>query len=123
MVVTQAKAPVTASRFLDYIHGPTRPVLVFDGATGTSLQDQGLTAEDFGGLDLEGCNENLVITRPDAVQAVHRQFLDVGCDVIETDTFGAASIVPATNRGFSGVLYSSATSRASWAARRLSSKA
>jgi 5-methyltetrahydrofolate--homocysteine methyltransferase len=93
MVVTQAKAPVTASRFLDYIHGPTRPVLVFDGATGTSLQDQGLTAEDFGGLDLEGCNENLVITRPDAVQAVHRQFLDVGCDVIETDTFGAASIV------------------------------
>ena len=93
MLVTQAKAPVTASRFLDYIHGPTRPVLVFDGATGTSLQDQGLTAEDFGGLDLEGCNENLVITRPDAVQAVHRQFLDVGCDVIETDTFGAASIV------------------------------
>ena len=83
MVVTQAKAPVTASRFLDYIHGPTRPVLVFDGATGTSLQDQGLTADDFGGPDLEGCNENLVITRPDAVQAVHRQFLDVGCDVIE----------------------------------------
>ena len=54
MVVTQPKAPVTASRFLDYIHGPSRPVLVFDGATGTSLQDQGLTAEDFGGPDLEG---------------------------------------------------------------------
>ena len=84
---------VMASRFLDHLHGPTRPVLVFDGATGTSLQGQNLTAEDFGGPELEGCNENLVITKPEAVQAVHRQFLEVGCDVIETDTFGAASIV------------------------------
>jgi len=79
--------------FLEYLHGPTRPVLVFDGATGTSLQQMDLSAEDFGGVALEGCNENLVFTRPDAVQAVHRQFLEVGCDVIETDTFGAASIV------------------------------
>ena len=79
--------------FLERLHGPTRPVLVFDGATGTSLQEMGLTAEDFGGAALEGCNENLVFTRPDAVQAVHRQFLEAGCDVIETDTFGAASIV------------------------------
>ena len=84
---------VTASRFLDHLNGPTRPVLVFDGATGTSLQGQDLTAEDFGGPELEGCNENLVITKPEAVKAVHRQFLEVGCDVIETDTFGAASIV------------------------------
>ena len=43
--------------------------------------------------ELEGCNENLVVTRPDAVQSVHRLFLDAGCDVIETDTFGAASVV------------------------------
>jgi 5-methyltetrahydrofolate--homocysteine methyltransferase len=68
-------------------------VLVFDGATGTSLQQMELSAEDFGGPALEGCNENLVFTRPDAVQAVHRHFLEVGCDVIETDTFGATSIV------------------------------
>ena len=79
--------------FLERLHAPERPVLVFDGATGTSLQQMNLTAEDFGGPALEGCNENLVFTRPDAVQAVHRQFLEVGCDVIETDTFGAASIV------------------------------
>ncbi len=79
--------------FLEHLHGPGRPVLVFDGATGTSLQQMDLNAEDFGGAALEGCNENLVITRPDVVQAVHRQFLEVGCDVIETDTFGAASIV------------------------------
>ncbi|MGB1775574.1 MAG: methionine synthase [Synechococcus sp.] len=84
---------VAPSRFLDHLHSPRRPVLVFDGATGTSLQQLNLTAEDFGGPELEGCNENLVVTRPDAVQTVHRQFLEVGCDVIETDTFGAASIV------------------------------
>jgi 5-methyltetrahydrofolate--homocysteine methyltransferase len=86
----------TATRrigFLDRLHDPSRPVLVFDGATGTSLQQMNLGAEDFGGAVLEGCNENLVVTRPDAVQAVHRQFLEVGADVIETDTFGAASIV------------------------------
>ena len=79
--------------FLERLHSPEHPVLVFDGATGTSLQQMDLTAEDFGGAALEGCNENLVFTRPDAVQAVHRQFLEVGCDVIETDTFGAASTV------------------------------
>ena len=79
--------------FLERLHSPERPVLVFDGATGTSLQQMDLTADDFGGLALEGCNENLVFTRPDAVQAVHRQFLEAGCDVIETDTFGATSTV------------------------------
>lgn len=81
------------SAFLERLHHPDRPVLVFDGATGTSLQLMDLSAEDFGGPALEGCNEQLVVTRPDAVQAVHRQFLEAGCDVIETDTFGAASIV------------------------------
>jgi 5-methyltetrahydrofolate--homocysteine methyltransferase len=79
--------------FLERLQAPDRPVLVFDGATGTSLQQMDLTAEDFGGAALEGCNENLVVTRPDVVQEVHRQFLEVGADVIETDTFGAASIV------------------------------
>jgi 5-methyltetrahydrofolate--homocysteine methyltransferase len=89
-------APAASARrigFLERLHDPSRPVLVFDGATGTSLQQMDLNAEDFGGPALEGCNENLVFTRPDAVQAVHRQFLEVGADVIETDTFGATSIV------------------------------
>jgi 5-methyltetrahydrofolate--homocysteine methyltransferase len=79
--------------FLERLHSPERPVLVFDGATGTSLQLLNLAAEDFGGAALEGCNEQLVFTRPDAVRTVHRQFLEAGCDVIETDTFGATSIV------------------------------
>jgi 5-methyltetrahydrofolate--homocysteine methyltransferase len=94
--MTAATVVATATRrigFLDRLHDPSRPVLVFDGATGTSLQQMNLGPEDFGGAALEGCNENLVVTRPDAVQAVHRQFLEVGADVIETDTFGAASIV------------------------------
>ena len=81
------------SRFLERLHAPERPVLVFDGATGTSLQQMDLGPDDFGGAALEGCNENLVVTRPDAVQEVHRQFLEAGCDVIETDTFGASSLV------------------------------
>ena len=68
----------SSSFFLNRLHGPERPVLVFDGATGTSLQKLGLTAEDFGGLDLEGCNENLVVTCPDAVRRVHCQFLEAG---------------------------------------------
>ena len=95
MVAANQSPPRSSQRlgFLERLHGPDRPVLVFDGATGTSLQQMDLSAEDFGGPALEGCNENLVFTRPDAVQAVHRQFLEVGADVIETDTFGAASIV------------------------------
>ena len=93
MTAAVAPQPVQRIGFLDRLHGPERPVLVFDGATGTSLQQMDLGPDDFGGAALEGCNENLVFTRPDAVQAVHRQFLEAGCDVIETDTFGATSLV------------------------------
>lgn len=66
-------------------------IVVFDGAMGTNIQVQNLTPDDFGGLD--GCNEYLVITKPEAVEKVHAGFFEVGCDVVETDTFGAASIV------------------------------
>ena len=70
-----------------------RRILVFDGATGTNLQVQNLTAEDFGGPEFEGCNEYLVLTKPSAVETVHRGFLEAGADIIETDTFGATGIV------------------------------
>ena len=83
----------STSAFLQRLHSPERPVLVFDGGTGTSLQRHDLSAKDFGGPDLEGCNEHLVFTRPDVVQAVHRSFLEVGCDIIETNTFGATPLV------------------------------
>jgi len=83
----------TPSTFLERLHSPERPVLVFDGAMGTSLQTQNLTAEDFGGPEYEGCNEFLVITKPEAVEQVHRDFLVAGADVIETDTFGSSPLV------------------------------
>jgi 5-methyltetrahydrofolate--homocysteine methyltransferase len=81
------------SNFLNRLNSSDRPVLVFDGAMGTNLQVQNLTAEDFGGAEYEGCNEYLVHTKPEAVEKVHRGFLEVGADVIETDTFGGTSIV------------------------------
>ncbi len=68
-------------------------ILVFDGATGTSLQNQNLVEEDFGGEAFLGCNENLNITCPAAPGKVHRGFLEVGVDVIETNSFGGTSIV------------------------------
>src|SRR5467141_3196927 len=67
-------------------------IIVFDGAMGTNLQVQNLTLEDFGGLRCEGCNENLLVTRPDAVENVHLAFLDVGCDVIETNSFNGTPV-------------------------------
>ncbi len=66
-------------------------VLVYDGAMGTTLQKHALTLEDFWGK--EGCNEILVLSRPDVIRQVHAAFLEAGCDVLETDSFGSASIV------------------------------
>jgi len=74
-----------------YLEAVRERVVVFDGATGTNLQLRGLTADDFGGPALEGCNEVLVDTRPDVVADLHRSFLEVGCEVVETDSFGASS--------------------------------
>ncbi|HUP21309.1 MAG TPA: homocysteine S-methyltransferase family protein, partial [Thermoanaerobaculia bacterium] len=68
-------------------------ILVLDGATGTALQGITLTADDFGGPDLEGCNESLISTRPDVVDMVHETYLQAGCDIVETNTFGATPIV------------------------------
>ncbi|MGA8295943.1 MAG: methionine synthase [Acidimicrobiales bacterium] len=68
-------------------------VVIFDGATGTNLQLLDLGPDDFGGAALEGCNEALVATRPEAVQELHRSFFDVGVDVVETNSFGSFSVV------------------------------
>jgi 5-methyltetrahydrofolate--homocysteine methyltransferase len=68
-------------------------ILVLDGAMGTAVQAMDLTADDFGGPDLEGCNEHLVLTRPDAIQRIHQGYIDAGADLIETDSFGGTRIV------------------------------
>jgi len=70
-----------------YLQALSRRVLVYDGAMGTNIQRHNLSAEDFGGKALEGCNDHLVLTRPDVIQAIHESFLAVGCDVVETCTF------------------------------------
>jgi 5-methyltetrahydrofolate--homocysteine methyltransferase len=87
-------------------------VLVWDGAMGTQIQDAGLSAQDFtlreseafsqkvneaaqrlDGKPLDGCNDLLVLTRPEVIERIHGAYLQAGADLIETNTFGATSIV------------------------------
>jgi len=68
-------------------------IVVLDGATGTSIQGMNLHAGYFGGPHLDGCNENLVITSPDRISELHRSFLEMGADIIETNSFGSTSVV------------------------------
>ena len=74
----------TNRRYLDAIEDH---VVIFDGAMGTSIQSYNLGPDDFGGEHLEGCNDYLVITRPNIIQEIHESFLAVGSEVVETDTF------------------------------------
>jgi 5-methyltetrahydrofolate--homocysteine methyltransferase len=78
------------SNFLDALKDR---IVVFDGAMGTNIQLQNLTADDFGGPQLEGCNEYLLVSKPEAIERVHSAFFEVGCDVVETNSFGSTSIV------------------------------
>jgi len=72
------------SRFLDVL---AHRVLIYDGAMGTNIQRYQLDAEDYGGQATEGCNEYLVLTRPSVIEEIHSGFMEVGCDVLETDSF------------------------------------
>ena len=76
-----------------YLDAVAERVVVFDGAFGTYVQGLDLTADDFGGLSLEGCNEMLCVTRPDVIAGMHAAFLDVGVDAIETASFGTFATV------------------------------
>lgn len=68
-------------------------ILVLDGGTGTALQGANLTAADFGGPELEGCNENLCAVRPDVVLGLHTHYLRAGADIVETNSFGSTPLV------------------------------
>ena len=74
----------TNRRYLDAVEDH---IVLFDGAMGTSIQRYNLTADDFGGEQYNGCNDYLSITRPDVIEAIHTSFLDVGSEVVETNTF------------------------------------
>jgi len=75
-----------------YLDAIDERVVIYDGAFGTYMQQKGLTADDFGGPELEGCNEMLVLTRPDLVTEMHEAFFAVGVDAVETATFGAFAV-------------------------------
>jgi len=78
-----------SSPFLDLV---AERVVVYDGATGTWLQTQDLSLDDYGGEALEGCTDYLGITRPDVIAALHTAYFEVGADVVETNTFGAFGV-------------------------------
>ncbi|TLY45846.1 MAG: methionine synthase, partial [Nitrospirae bacterium] len=74
-------------------------IAILDGAMGTMIQAQRLDESGFRGRqfanhpsDLKGCNDLLCITRPELVEAIHRQYLEAGADIIETNTFNSTSI-------------------------------
>src|SRR2546423_9175728 len=75
------------SKFLEAL---AQRVLIYDGAMGTNIQRYQLTAEDFGGQATEGCNEYLLITKPSVIEEIQAGFLEVGCDVLETNSFMAS---------------------------------
>jgi 5-methyltetrahydrofolate--homocysteine methyltransferase len=67
-----------------------RRVLVFDGAMGTQIQRHQLKPAEYGGK--EGANDLLVLTRPDLIEDIHARYFRVGCDVVETNTFGSSRL-------------------------------
>jgi 5-methyltetrahydrofolate--homocysteine methyltransferase len=82
-------SPRGAPSYLDLL---ARKVVVFDGGTGTWLQEQGLTADDYGGEAFEGCTDILVDTRPDVITRLHSEYFAAGADVVETNSFGAFAV-------------------------------
>src|SRR5215203_6101598 len=84
-----APATFTEARtgFLDLAH---ERVVLYDGSMGATILNMQLTAEDYGGL--EGCNENLVFVKPDLIAGLHAGYFEIGCDIVETDTFGGSKI-------------------------------
>jgi 5-methyltetrahydrofolate--homocysteine methyltransferase len=79
----------TNRRYLDAVEDH---VVVFDGAMGTSIQKLNPSPADFGGEKLWGCNDYLVISKPQVIEGIHASFLETGCEVVETDTFRANRI-------------------------------
>ena len=82
-----------AARTKSLVDASNARILVLDGATGTALQGLDLSVEDFGGAEFEGCNEDLVLLRPEIVRHLHQTYFEAGCDIVETNTFGATALV------------------------------
>ncbi|MFB3854625.1 MAG: methionine synthase [Vicinamibacterales bacterium] len=87
-----APAEYSDRRYLDAL---AEKVVVFDGAMGTLVQQFNLTAEDFGGEKYAGCNDYLVLQKPEVIEKIHASYFEAGCDVVETCTFRANRITMA----------------------------
>src|SRR5580658_4409573 len=80
------------SRYETLIDALDQRLLVLDGAMGTMIHQAPLSLEaDY--LGHENCPEILAVSRPDVIGGIHREYLEAGADIIETDTFGGAAIV------------------------------
>ncbi len=89
--VPSAFQPHERSERFAVLRAMRQRVLVWDGAMGTMIQESDVKDEDFGGN--EGCNEYLVLSRPDVIGDIHRAYFEAGADVVETNTFGATALV------------------------------
>ena len=83
----------TSSRINELKLALAQRLLVMDGAMGTAIQNKNLGPNDFGGEEYEGCNEYLIITKPDVIKDIHQSYLRAGADIIETNTFGGTPVV------------------------------
>jgi 5-methyltetrahydrofolate--homocysteine methyltransferase len=75
----------------DFLQTVKERVVVYDGAMGTNIQKRNPTLDDYWGK--ENCSEVLVLSRPDIIRDIHADFFRVGCDIVETNTFGGSGIV------------------------------
>src|ERR1700691_3982388 len=75
----------------DFLQIVKERVVVYDGAMGTNIQSRNPTLDDYWGK--ENCSEVLVLSRPDIIREIHADFFRVGCDIVETNTFGGSRIV------------------------------
>ena len=67
-------------------------ILLLDGGMGTQIHERGITIDDFGGPQFENCSENLLFTRPEVIKDIHRAYFEAGADMVETNSFGGASV-------------------------------
>jgi len=75
----------------DFLQTVKERVVIYDGAMGTNIQKRDPTLDDYWGK--ENCSEVLVLSRPDIIRDIHADFFRVGCDIVETNTFGGSGIV------------------------------
>jgi 5-methyltetrahydrofolate--homocysteine methyltransferase len=91
--MAEPSSSTSDARIATLLEAFERRILVLDGAMGTLIQSKQLKAADFGGPQYEGCNEHLVLTRPDLIESIHSEYLAAGADITETDTFGGTPLV------------------------------